>query len=1109
MSGILQVLTIVFICATTATGQSTFGGIAGTIHDPGGGGVPFAAVRARAVETGVVTASVSSRMGLYEFASLKPGRYIVTAGKAGFSDSEAVEVAIQARRTIFADLILQFKVAKEVLTVRQVQAAVETADGVVVDTKAAAQVGRLPLNFRALTTSPTSVLSAVPGVQHDRVGKPSVGGGLPAQLEYTIDGISSINVRFSGPNLVSYPSPESIEELKVTSIGAGAEFGAMGDVTLVTRGGTNQLHGSAFWYHQNAALDAKTYGAPAKQAKVYNTFGSSLGGPLQLFKYYRGRNRTFFFADFEINHKPASNLLQFSAPTQQMRRGDLDNLPGGAVLDPLGGASFAANRIPLSRINPVAEKLLRGYVPLPNYDNGSTFNNYRVLFASPTRADAFDTRLDHWFGSRNQLYARWNWRDTNERFTNGFLPPSQWSNRSRNVLISHNFIVRPNLLMESRVGLSRWTGTERFSIRAVDAIESLGLQGVDRSRLVGVQGFPIFYTSGTGFTSLGRGRDGPESSRNAQVAENVTWIQGRHTAKFGMDLRAIGSGAVLHLDGDDVGIFAFEQGAFSGNAFADLLLGLPAETSYGAIGPNLDSGAFDTHLYVQDRWRVNSRLSLTFGLRWQVHPAMQESAGNLTNFDRRTGSVIVPDRTTPPAAGFLTAVNACPGLSAEFPCTPIVTASAAGLPEGLRRTRFKDFSPRFGFAFRPRAVDTTVVRGSFGFFTQTALGQVAYANVGIHTSDVRTFSNFEGPGIPPKFALPQAHGGAAALDNPGNATFNTAIDPTFREPRSYQWSLTVEQSLKAKVSVRLSYVGIESVGLANLVDLNQIAASTTPFANSRKPYPGWGQVFSLENIGFANYQGLQAVLSRQFSDGVYFQASYLLSKNVGNGAGPVGGRLQFPSEYFPRVITDRFNTRLDRGNLAGSRQHRFVLTGLFALPVGKGRTFGRRMGRFADLAIGGWEVSTVAMLESGQYVTPTIGGRFDQSNTNAAARGALSRPDRVGDGNLDNPARDRFFDIAAFKQTPAGAGRFGNAGVGILRGPGAAAVAAGLSKTIALSEKVRVRIEATFTNLPNHPNFVAPSVDVSTPSSFGKLSEVQAAENSGNRTGQIGIRIEF
>ncbi len=896
-----------------------------------------------------------------------------------------------------------------------------------------------------------------------------------------------------------YPSTEMLSEFKVTSVNNNAEFGQMGDLTVITRGGANRLRGSALWYHQNAALDATIYGSPEKQAKVFNTFGGSLSGPVYLPGIFRGHDRTFFFFDYEANRQPSSSMEQYSVPTAAMRAGDLNGVPGGPAVDPLTGAPFPGNVIPATRINPVASKLLEKFYPLPNYDTGgTTYNNYRRLFPSFYDTNGYDVRFDHILSSRQQIYGRWSWKKISAHWSRGLLPASKWEEFNRNLVVSHNISIRPNLFNEFRFGLSIFLSREHFPILGTDAVATLGLQGLDLSNSHGMGGFPYFdFSDGTAFSPIGHGRDGPFQSRSWQYTDNLSWIRGRHTMKFGADLRRIGYQNITSFgDNGEFGAFFFNQGSFSGNAFADFLLGLPTFDDYGIVGPNINERATHTHLYAQDEWRVNNHLTVSFGLRWSLHPPMTEDAGNITNFDPRTGNVIVPDHTLPTAPSFLAATNACPGTTTAIPCTHIVSASQAGLGQGLRRTYYGNWAPRLGFAWRPFSNQKTVVRSGFGIFTQTIQGLTAYGPTGVHTSNVRSYTNFQAPGTPPLYVLPQVSGGPLALPGIGTEDFVAATNLGFKDPRTYQWSLTIERELPRDTAARLSYIGSESVGLNLMVDLNRQHASTLPFSASRRPYLAWDQVWSYENLGFASYNGFQAEATHRFGGGLFFQASYVFSKNIGNAGGPFGGYglgQAFPIEEFQRLITDMYNTRLDRGELAGSRRQRFLLTAICQLPFGQGRAFARRMSPFANAILGGWDLSTITLLQTGPFQTPMIGGQFDRSNTQTIDA-YPGRPDRIGDGNLPNPTPDQWYDITAFTPTPKGAGRFGNSGVGILRGPGTIAVAGGLFKSFHFTEKLRLRLEVTFTNLPNHPNFFLSSSNlyVNRPVSFGKITSATA-----------------
>jgi hypothetical protein len=293
-------------------------------------------------------------------------------------------------------------------------------------------------------------------------------------------------------------------------------------------------------------------------------------------------------------------------------------------------------------------------------------------------------------------------------------------------------------------------------------------------------------------------------------------------------------------------------------------------------------------------------------------------------------------------------------------------------------------------------------------------------------------------------------------------------------------------------ALSVSYIGIQSSGLPARANFNQLPVGQL---TATRPFPVWASLSSVENLEFASYEGMRTELKRLLTSGVFLRASYVFSKNIGD-AGAVGGRLlRFPLES-NLGFTDRFNTRYDRGILGPSRRHRFLLTGLCPLPVGRGRALGSNWGGFRQSVFGGWDLSTVTMIESGPYQTPRVGVFFGP------------RPDRIGNGNLTHPTTDRYYDKSAFVPVPAGVDRLGNSGVGILEGPGTVAISAGLAKIFRMTEKLQLRLEGTFTNLPNHPNFAPPSTIVNNPL-FGKLTAVQSGENAGNRTGQVGARLDF
>jgi hypothetical protein len=495
-------------------------------------------------------------------------------------------------------------------------------------------------------------------------------------------------------------------------------------------------------------------------------------------------------------------------------------------------------------------------------------------------------------------------------------------------------------------------------------------------------------------------------------------------------------------------------------------------------------------------------------------PAFADKNGNLGAFNYSDGGMIIPDKLTP-RAEFLRSINACgtgengQGLNPDLKCVSIKRASEAGLPQGLRQTYMRNLQPRLSFAYRPFNNTRTVIRGGFGLFTMTNLGQLSFNITNIASSVVRTYTNANPVTGAPRYQFPAPFYPATTQEFIGASDFYQNTPTNYRDPQSAQWNLTIERELPGDLALRVSYVGMNSYRMNLTVDLNQTAPSTSAYDPSKRPYLNWNRILSSENLGYANYQALQTELNKRLKNGLSFQASHTWAKNLANYGGDA------PSGFAPEVIygtaiNDRFHLRAARGDVAATRRHRFLLSGFYELPLGSGKRFLSNSGAVLNGFLGGWQLSTVTLIQTGPFLTPTYSaGLVDPANINTFNRGSLLRPDRIGNGNLDQPTPERYFDISAFTAPPANAGRIGNSGVGILVGPGTVVVSAGLSKTFALTEKARLRFETTFTNLPNHPNFAPPAVDVSTPATFGKTTAVQTAEGAGNRVGQVSLRFEF
>jgi len=1088
--------------------QSTFGSIVGTVQDASGAAMPGVTLTVRNLDDNNTRAAVSDTAGAYQALNLRPGSYEISASKEGFTDSKTGKLSLDARQQLRVDIKLDVAAVATSVEVADTAAIVDTENGTIGDTKKFNQVVQLPVNYRGANDSPLAALVAVPGVQQDSNGNMSIGGGTPAQIHFSVDGTSTVNVRQNGALSNMNPSSELISELKVSQFNNNAEFSQLADVTIITKSGANNFHGSAFEYLQNSGLDATVYGFDSKAHKAYNTFGGSFSGPVDVPHLYKGKDRTFFFADYEGNRRRFATPQVLSVPTAAMRVGNLDNLPGGDVLDPTTAEPFPGNQMPASRLNAVSQSLLKNYLPSPNFGNGvDTNGNYRLQMPTPASLNGYDIRVDHNLSAKQQLYGRWSWKNVDTTAVNPLLPAEEHFETNRNLIVSHNYTIRANLLNEVRFGLTYYALKVNFPISGATAVKTLGLVGLDLSDVPGVNAFPTFdFGDSTGFTPVGRDKTGITRSQTIQFSDNLSWIMESHTLKFGIDFRRVRYTDLESFGGsDDFGAFTFNAGTFSGNAFADFLLGLPSKSYIAQSGPATRLHAYQTGLYAQDEWHLAKNLTVNVGLRWQALPPFVSENNNLGAFDPHNGGFILPEHGVA-RDGFLVSINGCPGVNPALLCAPVEKASQLGLGDGLRSFSKGNFQPRISIAYRPFADNKTVLRAGFGVFTMTSLGQLSFNTTNINVGIVRTTSN-QLPNGQPAFQFPAVGTAGDPLLIAGTGDFYQNVNLHYRDPQSAQWNATMERQLMSDLSLRVSYVGMNSYRMGQTVNLNQQPASAVPVDFTLRPYPNWGRILSSENQGFSNYQALQTELNKRFSHGLLFQFNHTWAKNLGN----VGG--DAPTVFSPEVIygtpvVDRFNLAANRGNIVGTRSHRVLASAIYQLPFGKHRRFLKNIIPVGNAVLGGWELSTITLWQTGPHLTPITSPAFDTANLNPVYTGAFLRPDCTGNPVPTHQTVDSYFDINAFNPVPA-VGRTGNCGVGILEGPRTFAAAGGLSKTLPMGEKARLRLEATFTNLFNHPNFAPPPVDVSAPATFGKITSTQSAENSGNRTGQLALRLDF
>src|SRR5882757_8177531 len=636
---------VIICCLMFSTGpfahaQSTFGSVRGNVQDASGSAIPGAQIVLHSTDENTERTVDTDTSGTFIFENVKAGKYTLRAHRDGFADTVVSGISVEARQDLRLEATLN--VAAQMTTVEVSGAAdqINTENGTISDSKTNIEMTELPLNNRATTTSPLGALGLSPNVQTDSSGNIALGGASSSMVNFSVDGISTANVRQNGALQDAYPSQEGIAAVKVTAFNNTAEFSQVGDVTFTTKNGTNNYHGSVFEYLQNQALDAVPYGFSSKSPKKFNTFGFSLSGPVTIPRLYNGHSKTFFFADYEGNRRSTAVLQQEVVPTLDDRSGNLSDIGGPTI--------------PSAQISQTARALL-AYYPLPNVPGvtGTSSINYQNFQPTPARTDGADIRIDQTISSKQSAYARFSRKNITSNYANLFLPDDVDSIHNRSLLVSHTYTITPKLLNEFRYGFTNVTTSVDFPIQGSTALSQLALTGVDISQHPLTHAFPTFnFSAGTPFPVIGRDKAGVTQSKTTQFSDNLTYTFGKHTVKGGIDIRRVRyfdlESFAPQFASDDFGAFIFQPSygnapgdQFTGNAFGDLLEGAPTTLYFAVSSPDVGGTATQFSFFAQDEFQVNSRLTLSYGLRWQVLPGFQEDGGNLANFDQRNNSIVV------------------------------------------------------------------------------------------------------------------------------------------------------------------------------------------------------------------------------------------------------------------------------------------------------------------------------------------------------------------------------------------------------------------------------------------------------------------------------------
>lgn len=1103
--------------------QSTYGSITGSVADASSAVVRGAKVEAENEETKVTREALTDESGRYRLVNLDPGIYTVSATAPGFGRAVRKHVQLLAREEA-AGLDLQLAVGSaETTTVEVVGTPVVSEDLTRSDSKSGDAINSLALNFRATANpSPIMVACIAPGAQCDSGGNVTVAGQLPTATSYSLDGVSTQLPRYGGPTHDLFPSVEGIAEFRVNTAANSAEFSQPTDVTAISRSGTNAFHGGTFWYLQRAdfnSLDQISKTLPTGDA---DTFGVSIGGPIYIPHIYNGKDKTFFYFDYEGVRLDSNTLINTTTPPTQWRTGNFA-AAGTTIMDPTTGQPFPGNVIPANRINSTAAKAIPLFFPAAtNNDASLSGNNLVTTFPGSYTNDGFDGRLDQAIGSKHRIWGRVTQKTipsvgtdaalgaggAGDATYNPLMGSFSTDSDLTNVAASWNWIVKPNVMNDLRFGYTRANFTFSYpqAQQGDSIVQSLGIQGLPGPPKNGLGGVPVFYLGDfLGGQTNPYGHPRVNKNGTVEVGDTISWIRGQHSFKFGFEFRRLNYQDNITFNlGDEYGDYFYNGN--DATAFSTFLLGRIDDAEQAQNGP--DGKPFGYHYggFAQDEWRLQPNLTLTIGLRYELNTPFNDATHQLGNFDRNyPGGRLVTQNEG------VSLIN--PLWKVAVGNTPFVTASQVGLPDTLRYLYKDNFQPRLGLAWSPGGKEKTTVRGSFGMYSVPVLGAVLYSLLGVDTS---YYADYGSTSFPNAFPT----GGAAAAIYPG---YRRANDYHLQDPRVIQWNFSVDQSIGWKTVARVSYTGSHTYNLIYSPDLNQVAPNTvgyaalvaTPALRQRNlRYPNFREVLTRDNGPSALYNALTLELNRRFSSDLQFSNSYTFAHATSNALGTA------PSSAIPtggqgdngENVNNYYNISADKGNVYYSRRQRFVSTFVYDLPIGRSKEYLGGISRTADLAVGGWRVTGVMLAQTGPWLTPYFpSGLSDPSGTFPSSRSVKQqRPDCVSGktGYLPSSTAALYYEVNAFTVPASDIGRFGNCGVGILEGPGTVTFSMSAGKTFAVTERFSIHFESQFANLFNFLNRAEPNTNVAS-SAFGQITQSQLAEQAGPRTIQLNLRLRF
>jgi len=1070
-------LAIWLMGATLSAAQTNTAEIGGVVRDASGGVLPGALITATHPETGTVVERVTDVEGRFFLPALRIGAWDLSVALAGFATQTQKGLVLEIGRSVNIEFTLPVQGLEEQVVVESVIPVLQTTTSEISDVIENREVVQIPLNgrnFLALAQLSDTVVIPPGGTRGEALQQagplPNVGGQRSGHNIYLLDGAKVTDELFN--NLVINPSVDSIQEFRIQKSMYPAEFGGKASalINVATRAGSNSWRGSAFEFHRNEAFDSANYFHPGAQPLPelrQNQFGAALGGPVV-------RDRSFFFGSYEGLRLRRALTRTFSVPSMAMRAGDFSGL--SPICDPVAGggscAPFPGNRIPADRIDPVAAALLPR-VPAPT--SAAALQNLTAQEQQDRDLHQFSLRLDHRVSNAGQLTGRFSTFDAEELQPFGAsalqeaLVPGfgrSLTTRTRNAVVSHTHVFGAQLLNEVRGGWMTVGGGQTSLNRGIDFAAQTGLAGVTRDpRDVG---FPQMSFGGA-FAAIGD----PTSfvfrdNEHFELYDNVTLDRGAHRLKFGA--------YYFHLklrpeQPDNArGAYVF-TGQFTGDPFADFLLGYPASATSG-IGRGDENGRTNwLHLYAQDDWQARQNLTFNLGLRYEYNQHMYDVDGRLSSVDLSV-----------PGGRFVVSGNAVhPSGASLLPLMPIpyVTADEIGWNRGLMDPSAVRLAPRAGFAL---TLDDAraVIRGGYGIF----LNQWAYS---VQTAFARNLPFFytKQVDVPLDVRTPPFTTRNILEGNPTGTIGASIMDYEYNVEYSQTWSGGLQYELLPGVMGEVSYMGTWTLGADNGTIHNVPEPGPGPI-QPRRPIPALSRVNAIRFDGKSIYHGATLKVERRFREGYSYNVSYTLSSSVDDASSPG------PTESEANIPQDVRNIFSESGEWAPSsfdHRHQVIASGTYELPITGSGVLGA--------IVGGWRANGILVVQSGAPFTVNL--TVDRANVGA---GPAQRPDQLRDPNLSSGERspDRWFDTSAFAM-PAPF-TFGSARRNNVLGPGYANVDVSLAKSWAIgAASLEFRWEVF--NALNRANFDLPN------RLFGNANFGRIFSAKNPREMQFGVRVAF